>query len=216
MTGFIRYYNPVDGRWISRDPIGENGGINLYGMVGNDAVGFIDINGLRSLPAKDFACCTKEKLDAGEKELNERYQRAVNAAKSLGLRPAIPGCNGASCKSSSADIMEYLAPTPECWVCNLEGRSKNSGADHQVIICKGYDPGPSKAREIMFDWWGDTDWFGNTNRQTRDPSGFRTKYPNPDFNGPHYPYTTPSGQPSSPSIPNTGFPNSTSPLPGSN
>jgi len=33
-----RHYDPVTGRWPSRDPIGERGGMNLYGMVGNDGV----------------------------------------------------------------------------------------------------------------------------------------------------------------------------------
>lgn len=33
-----RYYDPVTGRWPSRNPIGEDGGINLYGFVGNDGV----------------------------------------------------------------------------------------------------------------------------------------------------------------------------------
>ena len=28
-----RYYSPELGRWINRDPIGERGGANLYGMV---------------------------------------------------------------------------------------------------------------------------------------------------------------------------------------
>jgi len=32
--------------WPSRDPIEERGGVNLYGMVGNDAVGLIDLVGL--------------------------------------------------------------------------------------------------------------------------------------------------------------------------
>ena len=32
--------------WPSRDPIEERGGINLYGMVGNDAMGNVDILGL--------------------------------------------------------------------------------------------------------------------------------------------------------------------------
>ncbi|MDF1713751.1 MAG: RHS repeat-associated core domain-containing protein [Akkermansiaceae bacterium] len=41
-----RYYDPVTGRWPSRDPIGERGGINLYGMVGNDSVGSLDYLGL--------------------------------------------------------------------------------------------------------------------------------------------------------------------------
>ncbi|MDX9794626.1 MAG: RHS repeat-associated core domain-containing protein, partial [Kiritimatiellia bacterium] len=33
-----RHYNPLDGRFISRDPIEERGGLNLYGFVGNDPV----------------------------------------------------------------------------------------------------------------------------------------------------------------------------------
>ncbi len=41
-----RYYNPSTGRWPSRDPIGERGGGNLYGFVGNDPVNFIDPLGL--------------------------------------------------------------------------------------------------------------------------------------------------------------------------
>jgi RHS repeat-associated protein len=33
-----RYYSPSLGRWISRDPIGEKGGRNLYGFIANNAV----------------------------------------------------------------------------------------------------------------------------------------------------------------------------------
>jgi RHS repeat-associated protein len=41
-----RYYDPKTGRWPSRDPIEEEGGINLYGFVGNDGVNKLDILGL--------------------------------------------------------------------------------------------------------------------------------------------------------------------------
>ena len=34
-----RYYDPLTGRWPSRDPIGEEGGVNLYGFVGNNGTG---------------------------------------------------------------------------------------------------------------------------------------------------------------------------------
>ena len=34
------------GRWLNRDPIGEQGGVNLYGMVGNDPVNWFDPFGL--------------------------------------------------------------------------------------------------------------------------------------------------------------------------
>jgi RHS repeat-associated protein len=41
-----RFYNPETGRWVSRDPIGERGGMNLYGFVGNSQISRIDRLGL--------------------------------------------------------------------------------------------------------------------------------------------------------------------------
>ncbi|HSE16369.1 MAG TPA: DUF6402 family protein [Pyrinomonadaceae bacterium] len=41
-----RYYNPDTGRWIGRDPIGENGGNHLYRFVNNDGVNRADYLGL--------------------------------------------------------------------------------------------------------------------------------------------------------------------------
>ena len=43
--GLLRYYNPVDGRWINRDPIEEKGGINLFEFLGNNSVGNLDPTG---------------------------------------------------------------------------------------------------------------------------------------------------------------------------
>jgi RHS repeat-associated protein len=40
-----RYYNPSKGRWPNRDAIGERGGRNLYGYVGNDPRNRIDYRG---------------------------------------------------------------------------------------------------------------------------------------------------------------------------
>jgi len=40
-----RYYDPVTGRWPSRDPIEEEGGINLYGFFENQSVGKYDVLG---------------------------------------------------------------------------------------------------------------------------------------------------------------------------
>jgi len=41
-----RFYDPDLGRWPNRDPIGENGGLNLYAYAANDAIGRIDLLGL--------------------------------------------------------------------------------------------------------------------------------------------------------------------------
>jgi RHS repeat-associated protein len=49
-TGFLvyrfRYYDPNLGRWPSRDPMGEMGGVNLYAMVGNNPASVIDAFGM--------------------------------------------------------------------------------------------------------------------------------------------------------------------------
>ena len=37
-----RYYAPSQGRWLSRDPLEEEGGVNLYAMVGNDPINSLD------------------------------------------------------------------------------------------------------------------------------------------------------------------------------
>lgn len=44
-----RAYNPSLGRWLSRDPIGEAGGINLYGYVRNQPLFRVDPLGLREV-----------------------------------------------------------------------------------------------------------------------------------------------------------------------
>jgi RHS repeat-associated protein len=41
-----RAYSPALGRWINRDPIEEDGGVNLYAYVDNDPIDWIDPSGL--------------------------------------------------------------------------------------------------------------------------------------------------------------------------
>ena len=50
---FPRYHNPNAGRWLSRDPIAERGGLNLYGMVGNNLVGQLDRLGLTKVTVNE-------------------------------------------------------------------------------------------------------------------------------------------------------------------
>ncbi len=51
-TGFYyygyRFYSPELMRWLNRDPIEERGGLNLYGLTGNEPVNTIDSLGLES------------------------------------------------------------------------------------------------------------------------------------------------------------------------
>ena len=49
-TGLVlcgyRYYDPVNGRWLTRDPIGTAGGVNVYAYCGNNGVMRNDPSGL--------------------------------------------------------------------------------------------------------------------------------------------------------------------------
>jgi hypothetical protein len=42
----LGFYNPSTGRWLSRDPIEESGGKNLYAFVGNNPISRFDRFGL--------------------------------------------------------------------------------------------------------------------------------------------------------------------------
>jgi RHS repeat-associated protein len=50
-----RAYNSSFGRWISRDPIEERGGLNLYGYVDNRPINQVDPFGLEPTPGTDPA-----------------------------------------------------------------------------------------------------------------------------------------------------------------
>lgn len=65
-----RYYDPLTGRWPSRDPIEEEGGINLYGFIWNDGTNGVDYLGLdaavkcnrcKKKPAGKMTCINIEK-----------------------------------------------------------------------------------------------------------------------------------------------------------
>ena len=57
-----RHYHPRTKQWISRDPIGEAGGLNLFSYASNDPLNKIDVLGLDWMPL----------TEAGVREMNQR------------------------------------------------------------------------------------------------------------------------------------------------
>lgn len=66
-------YDPVQGRWVNRDPIGEDGGANLCAFVENQPVSNVDYLGLLQVaanlqdPARAPVRWSDETLGAGER-----------------------------------------------------------------------------------------------------------------------------------------------------
>lgn len=87
-----RYYDPNTGRWPSRDPIDEEGGLNLYGFVSNSPADSYDYLGLDECCPKDnFSCddcsdqCSKCDGPSGDKSTCESACR--NAKLSMNCGP---------------------------------------------------------------------------------------------------------------------------------
>ena len=83
-TGLIyakhRYYDPITGRWLSRDPIAEEGGMNLYSFVRNDSLNFVDPFGENLYagiyydnPARDVARSFYRAALTWKKEVESRF-----------------------------------------------------------------------------------------------------------------------------------------------
>jgi RHS repeat-associated protein len=66
----FRAYDPEFGRWLSRDPIGEQGGINLYGYALNNPVNWVDFNGLEVSGSYDIS---SGKLILTDNSSGEKY-----------------------------------------------------------------------------------------------------------------------------------------------
>ena len=101
LTGFhmykFRHYASALGRWVSRDPIQEAGGVNLYGFVGNDSVNYWDRLGLK----KKVCCCGK-----AMKKFNPKTHCCINGKKVKGKKGIIyilvGHCNGLDNKLTKA------------------------------------------------------------------------------------------------------------------
>lgn len=81
-----RYYDPATGRWPSRDPIQERGGLNLYGFVDNDGLNQWDFLGLLSASAS-LCRALADTMNILENEMastRETYNSIGNAMNFVG------------------------------------------------------------------------------------------------------------------------------------
>jgi len=70
-----RWYDPATGRWLSTDPIGISGGLNLYAFCGNNPVNIADPDGLKLITHGDKR--TEAALDAIDQASQKNLDKAT-------------------------------------------------------------------------------------------------------------------------------------------
>ena len=111
-----RYYDPMTGRWPSRDPIEEMGGVNLYGFVGNGKANRWDILGL-SAPYAGVSAVALLHIIAQEaaKKMADECKGGCPAGVDL-TQDCVDCCNGVSAASHILLVAAGFAATAECYV----------------------------------------------------------------------------------------------------
>ena len=113
-----RFYDPETGRWPSRDPIEEEGGLNLYGFVNNDGVNKWDLLGKCTVGEKRMILKVGWYLSLATIEDQEMADQMFALASGIIAGSSIPGAmpgNSWFVKSSMDDIdtaAEILVAAP--------------------------------------------------------------------------------------------------------
>ena len=127
------HYDPNIGRWISRDPIAESGGVNLYGFVGNQTLSRFDYLGLNIVAPpkgtvpddKDCISMTLGEFWAKQMEWGANptpTDKLTSATGCVGMCRASQGNQGNNNKSG----MPEDQPNTICYVDEAKARERLS------------------------------------------------------------------------------------------
>ncbi|MDI6810052.1 MAG: RHS repeat-associated core domain-containing protein, partial [Candidatus Eisenbacteria bacterium] len=130
-----RYYSPELGRWLSRDPIGERGGRNLYVAIRNNPIDRWDLLGL----------ITIDNASATEAVKNDSQVRAdVELLKNNMLAKRSKECAGktgvevkdfdSTAESSSASSVAFMYNTRYVYLGQV-GVSLSGSGKYEVDCC---------------------------------------------------------------------------------
>jgi len=139
-----RYYDPATGRWPSRDPIEEQGGMNMYGFVGNDGISFVDKNGNKAIPNPGKAGGKYAFIVNGIDELQVLVElTSIPLEKCLRVGHPSSGGQCATCcqllTCTWKDGKAYDYPKTSTWIPG--DTVVNGTTPYGVMIAKGFEGG---------------------------------------------------------------------------
>ena len=179
LTGKAKAIYDADiGRWMSEDPIGEAGGINLYGYVGNRVTVFIDKMGLDRTAW--FMGHAWLEVDTYDKQGNKSGSVALHSAPESGLLAGLLPWVGRDPGKPDCTIKDPSAGYPRWFGLTIHSTQKEDEALVNLWLSH-------QAESNLYDWNLATNcWF-----YTLDGLGYFGPPANPSVNTwpsvPYYP-----------------------------
>jgi RHS repeat-associated protein len=158
-----RYYHPDQGRWMSRDPIGERGDKHLSAYVNNSPVVYVDFKGLASSSdqkaveslinyGQDIGgCCSgadireailqDSELKKAVVALQGKQKNGRTCLSKIGCAKSCPGAhmlaNGATCSTCSSTVKAaYSLPTSGCGSVSVCSRTYGVNPESLALTLK--------------------------------------------------------------------------------
>ena len=155
-----RYYDPKNGRWPSRDPIEESGGVNLYGFVGNDGFNKIDPVGLAESTFR--LCKTKEGGETEWKtkaEIEREVKAFFDSYSKLNFRYVFGAREGGSpFDTGLSDPLPILRSGQMLWkwAKDRNGKAQDITTRDRLAMFVGIRA--DWAEQLLFETFTDRDW----------------------------------------------------------
>jgi len=70
----------------------------------------------------DCSCCDQTEIDAGLNELKRRFGLAQAYLDKGGLPSRLGGEGPVTCAGSNERVLNFMEPTPQCWICFMDVR----------------------------------------------------------------------------------------------
>lgn len=145
-----RYLSTVTGRWLSKDPLGEFGGDNLYSFAYGNPISWWDLNGLLMPDRQEEFDRLNPRIEISRNDYWHRWQKD-NPNRDISLDPVREGilnqgCVGVACNTLGKRPFPDLS---KCYKTLIKAQNRQAEMVRKKE-CQGLDCNKEKAKPIIF------------------------------------------------------------------